>query len=65
MENAVLVEIKMVRALDRNHDAHCLNCSFGGDRTYSVLILGSADQKRIGWNVSAFANSAAAKSVRT
>jgi GxxExxY protein len=36
VENAVLVEIKAVRALDTNHDAQCLNSS-SGDRPYVVL----------------------------
>ena len=37
VENAVLVEIKAVRALDTNHDAQCLNSS-PGDLPHCVLV---------------------------
>ena len=38
VENAVLVEIKAVRALDTNHDAQCLNYPRATGRTVCLLM---------------------------
>jgi GxxExxY protein len=38
VEDAVLVEIKAVRALDTNHDAQCLNCLRAAGLTVCLLM---------------------------
>jgi len=54
VENAVLVEINAVRALDTNHDNQCLNAS-PGDRPCGILPLNLADPPlEIGRRVNGF-----------